>query len=29
MQISKDTRSHYERIGGEEKVRALVQRFIT
>jgi len=27
MQISKDTRSHYERIGGEEKVRALVQRF--
>jgi len=27
MQISKDTRSHYERIGGDEKVRALVQRF--
>ena len=27
MQISKDTRSHYERIGGEEKVRALVHRF--
>ncbi|MFZ2163562.1 MAG: group II truncated hemoglobin [Sideroxyarcus sp.] len=27
MQISNDTRSHYERIGGEEKVRALVQRF--
>jgi len=27
MEISKDTRSHYERIGGEEKVRALVQRF--
>lgn len=27
MQISNDTRSHYERIGGAEKVRALVQRF--
>ena len=27
MQISKDTRSHYERIGGETKVRALVHRF--
>jgi len=27
MEISKDTRSHYERIGGEEKVRALVLRF--
>jgi hemoglobin len=27
MQISKDTRTHYERIGGEEKIRALVQRF--
>lgn len=27
MQISKDPRSHYERIGGEAKVRALVQRF--
>ncbi|MDO8310690.1 MAG: group II truncated hemoglobin [Sideroxyarcus sp.] len=27
MQISNDTRSHYQRIGGEEKVRALVQRF--
>ena len=27
MQISNDTRSHYERIGGEAKVRALVQRF--
>jgi hemoglobin len=27
MQISNDTRSHYERIGGEPKVRALVQRF--
>jgi hemoglobin len=27
MQISKDTRSHYERIGGEEKIRALVRRF--
>jgi len=27
MQISNDKRSHYERIGGEEKVRALVQRF--
>jgi len=27
MQISKDRRSHYERIGGETKVRALVQRF--
>ena len=27
MQISKDTRSHYERIGGEEKIRVLVQRF--
>ncbi len=27
MQISNDTRSHFERIGGEEKIRALVQRF--
>lgn len=27
MQISNDKRSHYERIGGEQKVRALVQRF--
>jgi hemoglobin len=27
MQIGNDTRSHYERIGGAEKVRALVQRF--
>jgi hemoglobin len=27
MQISNDTRSHYERIGGDPKVRALVQRF--
>ncbi len=27
MQISNDTRTHYERIGGEPKVRALVQRF--
>ena len=27
MQISNEKRSHYERIGGEEKVRALVQRF--
>ncbi|MDP1635842.1 MAG: group II truncated hemoglobin [Gallionellaceae bacterium] len=27
MQISTDTRSHYERIGGETRVRALVQRF--
>lgn len=27
MQISTDTRSHYERIGGEPKVRQLVQRF--
>ncbi|MBU0620638.1 MAG: group II truncated hemoglobin [Gammaproteobacteria bacterium] len=27
MQISTDTRSHYERIGGEAKVRQLVQRF--
>src|SRR5664279_2369281 len=27
MQISNDTRSHYERIGGAEKIRALVQRF--
>jgi hemoglobin len=27
MQINKDTRSHYERIGGEQKVRALVHRF--
>lgn len=27
MQLSKDTRSHYERIGGESKVRQLVQRF--
>lgn len=27
MQITKDTRTHYERIGGEAKVRELVQRF--
>ncbi len=27
MQISNDTRSHYERIGGEAKIRELVQRF--
>ncbi len=27
MQISNDKRTHYERIGGEEKIRALVQRF--
>jgi hemoglobin len=27
MQISNDRRSHFERIGGEEKIRALVQRF--
>lgn len=27
MQISNDKRTHYERIGGEPKVRALVQRF--
>jgi len=27
MQISNDTRNHYERIGGETKVRELVQRF--
>jgi len=27
MQMSKDTRNHYERIGGEAKVRQLVQRF--
>lgn len=27
MQIKKDTRTHYERIGGETKVRELVQRF--
>lgn len=27
MQISKDTRTHYERIGGEAKVRQLVRRF--
>lgn len=27
MESNKDTRSHYERIGGEAKVRALVQRF--
>jgi len=27
MQISNEPRSHYERIGGEAKVRALVQRF--
>ena len=27
MQITRDTRSHYVRLGGEEKVRALVQRF--
>jgi hemoglobin len=27
MQIKQDARSHYERIGGETKVRELVQRF--
>ncbi|MBI4807762.1 MAG: group II truncated hemoglobin [Nitrosomonadales bacterium] len=27
MQISNDKRTHYERIGGEAKVRELVQRF--
>lgn len=27
MQISETSESHYQRIGGEEKVRALVQRF--
>jgi len=27
MQISQSSLTHYERIGGEEKVRALVQRF--
>lgn len=27
MQISQTTETHYQRIGGEEKVRALVQRF--
>jgi len=27
MQISNDTRSHYQRIGGEQKVCQLVQRF--
>lgn len=27
MQIKEDARSHYERIGGEQKVRELVQRF--
>jgi hemoglobin len=27
MQISNEKRSHYERIGGETKVRELVQRF--
>ena len=27
MQISNDKSTHYERIGGEDKVRALVQRF--
>jgi hemoglobin len=27
MQISKTSLTHYQRIGGEEKVRALVQRF--
>jgi hemoglobin len=27
MQISNGTRSHYERIGGEQKVRELAQRF--
>ncbi|HXH72870.1 MAG TPA: group II truncated hemoglobin [Mariprofundaceae bacterium] len=27
MQISSDTRTHYERIGGEEGVRRLVKRF--
>jgi hemoglobin len=27
MQISNEIRTHYERIGGEEKIRALVQRF--
>ena len=27
MQISNDKRTHYERIGGEAKIRELVQRF--
>jgi hemoglobin len=27
MQINKSSLTHYQRIGGEEKVRALVQRF--
>ncbi len=27
MQISNEIRTHYERIGGDEKIRALVQRF--
>jgi hemoglobin len=27
MQINKSTLTHYQRIGGEEKIRALVQRF--
>jgi hemoglobin len=27
MQTSKSTQTHYQRIGGAEKVRALVQRF--
>ncbi|MEO8332873.1 MAG: group II truncated hemoglobin [Gallionella sp.] len=27
MQIGKSSLTHYQRIGGEEKVRALVQRF--
>jgi len=27
MQINSDTRTHYERIGGEEGVRRLVKRF--
>jgi len=27
MQISKSSLTHYQRIGGEEKVRTLVQRF--
>jgi hemoglobin len=27
MQISNEKRTHYERIGGDEKIRALVQRF--
>jgi len=27
MQISENKNTHYERIGGDEKIRALVQRF--